>query len=316
MKTKILISVLAIVAIAGCTVPGVPGLTTGPTVGAPKGLEITSFIAEPTPVYSRSTVRVVMETENQGGATSYNGTSFAYLTGSNINLTTKNGNYWYGRDPEDEVQCKYFNTTMKPADEVRGTPGDIKTFKWDLIAPNVTEGQTRSDSFIGRIYTDYETSVNGNIWVYSETEADASKANNKPLNKATFTSTSGPVAVEVSANPDPVIVYGSDKAFSLIIKISNNAQGTIYQPNVLSDCDISLTSEQLNQVNVTIDAPDFSGQGSCEGAQELISGRPTSLFCELTVNGNVATFQSYPISVRVKYGYYTQQTASVLVQGR
>ncbi|MEM7816836.1 MAG: hypothetical protein QXZ20_02895 [Candidatus Aenigmatarchaeota archaeon] len=212
MKTKILIALLGIVAIAGCTIPGVPGITPGvPVTGGGKGLEITSFTAEPNAVYSGSTVRVIMETENQGGATAYNSSSFAYLTGSNMDLDGTNDMYWRGKDNEDKNDCKYFMKDMKPADIVKGTQGDTKTFKWNLIAPNITAGQTRTDTFIGRVYTDYETGVNGNIWVYTETEADAAKASGRTLNKASFSSTSGPVAVEVSVSPDPVIIYGTDK---------------------------------------------------------------------------------------------------------
>ncbi|MEM5778297.1 MAG: hypothetical protein QXD43_00475 [Candidatus Aenigmatarchaeota archaeon] len=318
MKTKILIALLGIVAIAGCTIPGVPGITPGaPITGGGKGLEITSFTAEPNAVYSGSTVRVIMETENQGGATAYNSSSFAYLTGSNMDLDGTNDMYWRGKDSEDKNDCKYFMKDMKPADVVKGIQGDTKTFKWNLIAPNVTAGQTRTDTFIGRVYTDYETGVNGNIWVYTETEADAAKASGRTLNKASFTSTSGPVAVEVSVSPDPVIIYGTDNSLSITIKISNVASGTIYKPNRPTSCsNMALTTDDLNKVSVSIDAPDFSGLSGCTGEQELISGRPTTLVCDATITSNVTTFKSFPISVKVKYGYFTEKTASVTVQGR
>jgi hypothetical protein len=352
MKAKILISLLAIAAIAGCTIPGIPGITP-PTLGGGKGLEITSFTAEPDTVYSGSSVRVIIETENQGGATANNASSFAYLTGSNMNLGSDNDMYWRGKefvdcrkawgsstgDPDwnpscdmnddgsidlDDLtawvklwsDCQHFKNNMKPADVVKGTPGDKAIFRWNLIAPNVTVGQIREDSFIGRVYTDYETAVNGNIWVYKDTEADAAKAAGRTLNKATFSSTSGPVALEVSISPDPVVIYGTDKMFSLTIKISNLATGTIYKPNRPTSCsDMALTTDDLNKVNVDITAPDFSGIAACKGEQELILGKPATIVCDLTTP-DVATFKSFPINVKVKYGYYTERTASVTVQGK
>jgi len=316
MKTKILITILAIAAIAGCTIPGIPGITPGPIAGGGKGLEITSFTAEPSTVYSNSTVRVIMETENQGGATSFNDSSFAYLTGSNMNLDSNDNIYWRGKEVADQSDCQYFMKDMKPADIVKGIQGDTKIFKWNLIAPSVATGQTRSDTFIGRVYTDYETGVNGNIWVYTETESDAAKASGRTLNKASFTSTSGPVAVEVSVSPDPIIIYGSDKSLSLTIKISNLATGTIYKNGTLSNCDVSLTTDDLNRVFVDVVAPDFNIQSGCRGDQELVSGRPTTLVCDATVTSDVTTFKSFPINVKVKYGYYTEKTAAVTVQGK
>ena len=321
MKTKILISLLALVAVAGCTVPGIPGITTITTIAGVKGLEITSFTAEPNTVYTGNTVRVLMETQNQGGSTAYNASSFAYLTGSNMNLSGSSGGmYWTGKDLADKTECQYFLKDMKPADVVRGTEGDTKLFKWNLVAPNVTAGQTRNDIFIGRVYTDYETGVNGNVWIYTEAEADAAKASGRALNKGTFSSTSGPIGVEVSVSPDPVIIYGTDKSLTLNIKISNLAAGTIYKSGVVKNCNVTLTTDDLNRVKVTVTAPDLNLTGTdCATAdkeQELVAGRPTTVFCDVTIKGDVTTFKSVPINVKVKYGYFTERTASVTVQGK
>lgn len=323
MKTKILISIslLAVAMVAGCSIPGIPGVPgiTPTTIGGGKGLEITSFTAEPNTLYSNNTVRIIMEVENQGGATSYNASSFAYLTGSNINLTSTDSIYWRGKDTESTSECQNFSKDMKPADLVKGMPGDTKTIKWNLYAPNVSRGQTRTDTFIGRVYTDYETGANGNIWTYKDAEADAAKASGRSLNKASFTTTSGPVAVEVSVSPDPVIIYGGDKAFTLTIKITNTAEGTIYKPNRPTNCSSKgLITDELNRVNITIRAPDITWQTSCGGDQELITsgaGRSTTIVCDGTVP-DVTTFQSFPIEIHVKYGYYTEKRATVTVQGK
>jgi hypothetical protein len=325
MKTKILICLLAVTAIAGCSIPGIPGISGGPgtIIGGGRGLEITSFTAEPSTLYNGSTIRVTMDVENLGGTTTLNSTSFAFLTGSNINVAGGDNRYWHRLSGDTtSTECIRFDRNMKPTDIVKGTPGDKKTIKWSLRAPDISKGQTRTDSFIGRVYTDYETSVNGNIWVYNETEYDASKASGRSLNKATFTSTSGPVSAEVSTSPDPVILYGSDRTFSLTIKISNLQTGTVYKSGKTDNCPpSSIDVNDLNKVNVTLNVPDFSISADCKTTtsntteQELVSGRPTTVICELTAPA-VTTFKSFPVTITVDYGYYTEATATAIVQGK
>jgi hypothetical protein len=329
MNTKILITLLAIASIAGCTIPGIPGITPGttPIGGGGKGLEITSFTAEPSTIYNGSTVKVIMEVENQGGSTAPATKSFAYLTGTNIKITGSSPGddaYWHrlsGDNTSDE--CGDVIDPMKPADIVKGTPGDKEIFKWSLRAPNVDKGQTSPNSFMGRVYTEYMTGVNGNIWVYTEAESDAAKASNRALNKATFVSTSGPVAVQASAAPDPVVISGSDKSFTLKITIINSQTGTIYKTGKIPSCPptSSLSTEDLNKVDVTITAPDFNIiDTTCQGKQEqeLVGGNPTDMLCELKVKdtSTPTTFGSFPINIKAEYGYYTERTASVTVQGR
>lgn len=324
MKLKILIALLAVTAVAGCTIPGVPGIGTGGTTSGSNGhgLEIISFGAEPTPVYNGSTVRVTMDVQNLGGTTAFDKTSWAYLTGSNIDITGGDNTYWHRISGDTTTtQCMSFGRDMRPADVVKGTSGDEKTIKWSLRAPDITSGQTRTDSFIGRVYSEYETSVNGNIWVYNETEYDAAKASGRALSKSSFTSTPGPVAVDVSVSPDPVVLYSGDLSFSMTITISNLQTGTIYKTGLSTNCPPSIGSDDLNKVSVTVTAKDFSIAGDCQLSgsttteQELVSGKTTTMICDMT-SPSVTTLKSYPVTVTVNYGYYTEETVNVLVQGK
>lgn len=326
MKEKILISLLAIALVSGCSgisIPGVPGLTPG-TTGGGKGLEITSFSAEPATVYSGNTVRVSLDVQNLGGTSVLKNDpqAFVYLTGSNMNLGSTNSIYWRGGTATtDKQSCRSFTRNMTAADVVKGTEGRLETIKWNLIAPDVEPGQTRTDTIIGRVYTDYETALNGNIWVYQESEADAAKASGRSLNRATFTSTSGPVAVEATVNPDPVIIYSDgEKTTTLTVRISNTASGTIYASGVETcgtNGPTTIDVNDLNKVDINVEAPDFDGVTNCNSEQpELIAGKPTTVVCDLTVNKDVPTFKSFPISITVDYGYYTERTTSVVVQGK
>lgn len=312
MNPKIYASaiILATLLVSGCVIPGLEwpfGPTPTPGVTG-LGLEMTSFTAEPSTAFSRSTIRVIMETENKGGTTVENSEALVYLTGSNI-------------DEWDGEKYDHFGKDMKAEDVVRGIPADIKRFSWSLTAPNLTAGQTRSDIFIGRIYHEYETSARGSIWVYSETEAEAARAAGRQMYSPSFTYTKGPVGVQISVSPDPVVLYTSGDSFTVNIKISNLAAGTIYSPGSViytsGSEDIGLTAEQINRVDVDITADsELSGYTDCEGTdQELIAGRDLTLVCDLTppIPG---TFKSYSFDVTVSYGYFTEKTASVTVQGR
>ncbi len=311
------------VLVAGCAIPGfeIPGIGLMPGIGG-IGLEIISFSADPTPVYSRGTVRVVAEVENRGGTAVENNSALVYLTGSNIDLDDLTGRYWYGRDPDDRSEIMRFSKTMDPENVVRGTPADVERFSWSLVAPNITPGQMRSDSFIFRVYTDYSSGVNGNIWVYTEAEAEATKAAGRALKTSSFTPVSGPVAVGINLRPNPIILYEGESEFTFNIDITNTASGTIYKNDSITystatAASLALDAEtQLNWLTVDVDSDlDIT---ECTGDQEIFGGRSMTLVCEATVPASapVSTFRSYLLNVIVSYGYYTEREAGVTVQGR
>ncbi len=306
MKTKILISILATVLVAGCTIPGLPELPTVP-IGGGGGLEIISFTAEPSSVFSGATIRLIMETANQGGTTVDDAEALVYLFKSDD---------WGGEEYD------HFEKDMKAEDVVRGIPADTKRFSWSLTAPSLPAGQTRSDILIGRIYHEYETSARGSVWVYDETEAEAARAAGRQTYSSTFTYTRGPVGVQVTVSPEPVVLYGDEDTFTVYIKVSNLAAGTIYSPGSVTygegSEDIGLTAEEINRVDVDVDADSaLGGYADCEGEdQELVAGRDLTLVCDVTVSPTPDTFKSYKFDVTVSYGYYTERTASVTIQGR
>jgi len=313
---------LAITLVSGCVIPGLEwpfGGEGGPTPGvAGLGLEMTSFTAEPSTVFSRSTVRVIMETQNMGGTSVPDSESLVYLTGSNLDLTDTSGLSW---NNPNETQFKHFGKEMRAEDVVRGIPADEKRFTWTLTAPNLTAGQTRTDSFMGRVYHDYKTSANGNVWIYTEAESEAARTAGRAINKASFTYTKGPVGVTVRVTPDPVILYEGTNEFTLYITVKNLATGTIYKKDAVTYTepeDISLISDELNRVDVSLSThTDLTVGTGCTGEQELVAGRETTLVCDVDVaSGSVDTFKSFVMSITVEYGYFTEKTATVTVQGR
>ncbi|MBN2203384.1 MAG: hypothetical protein JW700_04350 [Candidatus Aenigmarchaeota archaeon] len=312
MKTKLLLTVLSIVLVAGCVDLDMNSISGGSVTGSGRGLEMTSFTAEPSSVFSGSSVRLMMEVENLGGTNVDAGDSVVYITGSNF-------------DDWNDGSSAVFESLkdMRAQDVVRGVPASTDRVTATLTAPDLEPGQTRNDVFIGRVYHDYKTSANGNIWVYSEAESEASREAGRSLDAPSFTYTKGPVGIAVSVSPTPIILYDEgENSFTAFITISNLASGTIYAPGSLNydSNSVQLTMDQMNRVDVDV-VPDSGlnilSSEDCEGQDlELVAGRDLVLVCDIEVNDDVPTFESFSFDVTVSYGYYTEERASVTIQGR
>lgn len=325
MRKETIISLLAVVLIAGCVQGQIPFISTTTTMVAGAGLTITEFTADPSELYGGSTSRIQMEVQNLGGDSVPQAEALVMLVGSALlldELTDGSDTYWTNPDEDDFVS---FSKDMDPADPVREKEADVERLKWSLEAPSVDTGQIRNDIFIGRVYYDYSTKVSGTIWVYNQAEADAAKAAGRALNPPTFSSTSGPVAVNLRLSPDPVVLTEEDKTLTLTIKLSSVGGGTLYEAGVI-DYDalnpgpgtVQILEDELNLVALDIASPGMTLEDvTCETElQELVSGKDTTIFCDLTVNSLPTTFQGYPVTVTADYGYFTERTASVTVSGR
>jgi hypothetical protein len=322
MNKTILIATLAIVFVAGCTQANLTTIfqQTTNTVIAGAGMVMTDFSADQTDVFGGQTDRIMMTVSNMGGHSVPDSDSLVYLTGSAVSLSGDNTIYWTG---PTETLIKKFVKEMKPADPIRDTPADEKTISWSLKAPNVSRGQKTTYLFIGRVYYDYQTKVNGNIWVYSETEADTSKTAGKTLNKATWSATSGPVAINAKVSQDPVILYSGENTITLVIKVSSVGGGVLYKQgsidySITDPNSLALTSDEINRVLISGNVAGTPLPSDCTNSGqpvELIGGKDATLTCDVTITPP-ATFQGYPITITADYGYFNERTASVTVSGR
>ena len=322
MKTKILISLIAIVALAGCTIPGIqgiPGIGTGPLTTGGGGLEITSFTVEPDTLFSGSNVRIILEVANNGGITVPINKAMAQIIGNlEFSATPSSTLVWH--DTKEFQLLK----EMKSEDVVRGLSAGTDRIMWTLTSPTLSSGQTRTDSFTGRVYSEYQTVAQGTIWAYTDSEAEATRTAGRTLQKSTFTTSKGPVGISVTVQPDPIIIYNNDKTFSLNIKLTNLATGTIYKPDNItyseSPANKQIFSDALNKVKIDINKTsdlDLTNADECTtDYQELVAGRPTTIICNFNIVGSVTNFKSFPINIAVSYGYFTERKVDVTVQGK
>lgn len=319
MNKAILLATLATIFVAGCTQVQIPNIfQTTTTVLGGTGMVMTDFSADQSAVFGAQSDRIIMTVSNKGGHSVPDADSLVYLTGSALSPSGDNTIYW--TITGSDTLIKKFAKEMKPADPIRDTPANEKTISWSLTAPNISRGEQTSYLFIGRVYYDYQTKVTGNIWVYSESEADASKTAGRTLNKATWSATSGPVAINARVTQDPVILYGTDNKFTLVIKVSNVGGGVLYLKGAISygttnPDNLNLTTSQINRVTVGGNVGGNTLPAECIGTQELIGGHDLTLTCDVTITPP-ATFQGFPITITADYGYFTERTSSVTVSGR
>jgi hypothetical protein len=278
---------------------------------------ISDFTPDQAEVFGGQTDRIMMTVSNKGGHSVPDTDSLVYLTGSAVSLSGDSSLYWTG---STETLIKKFGKEMKPADSIRDTPADEKTLSWSLQAPNVSRGEQQTYLFIGRAYYDYQTKVSGNAWVYSETEADAARAAGRTLNAATWSATSGPVAVTAKLTQDPVVLYGSENKITLVIKVSNAGSGVLYKKDSIdysttNPDDLALTQDEINRVTIGGNVAGASLPAECTGDQELVGGKDLTLTCDVTIT-TPATFVGVPIVITADYGYFSERTASVTVSGR
>jgi hypothetical protein len=321
MKKTILLATLAVLLVAGCTNVQIPSILQTNTVIGGTGMVITDFSADQSEVFGSQTDRIMLTVSNKGGHSVPESDSLVYLTGSALNLSGDSNIYWTGASTESLI--KPIGKEMKPADLVRDTPADEKTITWSVVAPNVSRGEQTPYLFIGRVYSDYQTKITGNVWVYSETEADTAKTAGRELNKATWSATSGPVAINARLTQDPVVLFGTEKTMTLVIKVSNSGSGVIYQNGLLNYATtdpnaLALTSAQINRVTISGNVAGNILPAECTNSGqpvEMVGGKDLTLTCDVTITPP-ATFQGYPISITADYGYYSERSASVTVSGR
>lgn len=317
MNKSILFATIAVLLVAGCTQTGIQfpfQQITTTTVGG-NGLVITDISPDSSTLNSGSSDRISLTIDNMGGAVAADANSLIYLTGSDISLGDTTGAYWHSSI--DTSQFKHFGKGMNPANANTGTPADEKIITWSLITPNVTKSQPdRNDIFVGRVYYDYQTTVAGTIWAYTQAESDSARAASRTLNKATFSSTSGPVALIAKVSPDPVV--GTD-TFTLTVKVNNVGGGILYKAGSVDYTsgseNIALTPDEVNVATIDVSGPDITVGDGCNGDLTLPKGSNT-VSCDLTIANPPSTFQGYPISITATYGYFTERTTNVIVTGK
>jgi len=300
------IPLIAVMLIAGCV--GSAGQTTEPQPAEGKGLVITDFSAVPSDLRSAMRTAITLTVENQGDQIAYKTRGLGLLLIPNEwNPDINNANWkiqGYGKD-------------LSPADSVTGRPADTQMFKWNAVAPSLPRGQSFTYTITGRVYYDYTTTSRGIIPVYPYGEASPQTA--------TFTSSNGPLQIEVQLAPNPPIVENDSDTFSMNIIITNVGGGNVYKSGLVgldslansSTFHYDISESDRNVVNLSWARPIglHMFDESCLNGVELVGDKAVAL-CDVVVEKKPYAVQPYQISIYATYGYYTEKPISVTVSGK
>ena len=317
-----ILPLVAIVAISGCVQQE--------TTAAGNGMVITEFTSSLDSVSGgNKTVTIYMEGENRGGNTINMATGC--LIGSNTAEGTDNykdglwelvaDNGWSGRS-----LCQGLDTDddLRPADPVNDIPGGTIKPRWYLKSPCLTETLTRTDTFTGRIFYEYDTTTTTSVWVYTETELTAAQQRGETIpSSLVVESTKGPVAIALDAVQP---VRAEDGSVTLKMTISNVGNGVVFDKDALSswgDSDTvpSIAETDLNSFTATFDiAGDIASDVDCAVELddiELRKGASVTKSCDINIDKDKITAkQSFPITIEATYGYYIDSELSIVASGK
>jgi len=307
MKRYLVLGLIAVLFVSGCVSQG-DTITTGGGDGT--GLEIVDFSADRDEVYSEQTVHAVMEIENQGQADVDQKDGMALL------ITTADWDVVSASGTSEELHKKVkLDKDFDQANPVTGKPGDLATIRWTLKAPDVEKGKDRSDKIFGRLYYDYNTVSEGQIWIYPDTERD----DDTITSSDTFVSSTGPLDIDVSVIPDPAIAEYSGEIITLQILITNIGDGTPYSPDIVSyekDYDINETDRNNVHISYSTDSVDLKPiDNACPEEVELVDDSAV-VMCDLNTTKKFSAKQSYPVTITTQYGYVVEEEINIDIIGK
>jgi len=312
-----ILPLVAIVAISGC----VQEQATTPTGN---GMVITDFSSSLDTVSGgNKTVTIYLEAENMGGDTITKATGC--LIGSNMGDDYQNGLWQFSKDVEGRPVCQGLETdeTLRPADLANSIPGGTLKSRWYLKSPCLAETLSRTDSFTGRVFYEYDTIASTSIWVYTETELAAANQRGESIpSSLVVESTKGPVAISIDAVQP---VRAEDGTVTLKITISNVGNGVVFDKEASIGGDgtsvPSLSESDLNTFTAAFTVSgDIAEDVDCEielTEIELRKGASVTKTCDIEIDEDkISAKNSFPITIEATYGYYIDSELSVQSSGK
>ncbi len=297
-KIIAILAIFMIIAVSGCVEEQ--------QVSGPRGygLEIVNFTSNLYEVYSDKTVIITMQVENHGETKIDKDYGLALLIIPSDWDVTQEKNQAYKKDITFE-------------DELTGTAAGTEFFRWTVKSPPLAQGLTRTDTITGRIYYDYETSATGNIWIYPESEAFSDQEKNVQLNTLSYEKSRGPIDIDISVMPDPVLVYYDQELFTLTITLTNIGDGVVYAPDEITSTIYDLDDDKRNVIDLDIRLGDNLDIEDNSCYQDVtFFGDTATVICDIEVEDAPSTKQQFPITVTANYGYYKDEDIEVTTIGR
>jgi hypothetical protein len=293
----LILPILAVVAISGCT-------GTGSTVAScGSGVEILNWEPSFSSVESGDQLQLRVQVQNKGCELAED--VVARIGGINMD------DWGQGSFFSDE----YDFGDLLPPNSQQGTEGDKGQYEFELEAPNLPEGLTQQYSPQVRVYYHYKTTAIKPITIVNENELRRLQDKGDSLTSGdTIVTSGGPISINVITGKFIKATesgWGSN-IFPINIYIQNTGAGVVSTRDSPEDDYMATISIDMPSGLSLMDCGSFS-----EPADEikLFKGKDTLITCEVSIDNAPFSSQQENLILTAEYDYYIDRTTTISVKG-
>jgi len=281
-----------------------------------KGVEIESFSADFSSVYSGENVRFSMLVRNTG--TSDAAHVFTEVLGIDQSWGPNPGQEKLPNEQECRYSGSHFSLLAPEPDN--GVPGQAHQCTWNYEAPSLSAGQSITYDVTARVFYRYSSITTTILTFGSYDEIRELQNSGQPLPSETTVSSQGPIRITIDTTGPIRFSEDEDEVgLTLYVTVENIGGGTVCSAENPNDCKPYPGDGVEKQNKVKIEFPAASNMVFSEECGREItvwSGSSNSYSCEAKATGlqNQAMTQR-TIAASSAYSYYTDKEISVTVSG-
>jgi len=293
----LILPVLAIVLVSGCTGGG--------TGGTGNGIFIEEFTPTLSELYSNQEVGLILKVENQGEAKAED------IRATIFGISTDDWDAYEEKNLED----------LLGYDSVMGVPGGTRQVQWtNLRAPELPAGLSHTYTPKVRVAYDYATSAQKPITIVDKDEMVRLIQEGEHIPSGVTTYTSGPLSVDIRTGDYAISDFDADYKFNLYIRVTDLWWGS--NGRVESEDSSFGDSDDLYPFEMMITLPDELDFGSysegCSTSWEDVSLTPDGTLevtCELEVDDAPEIMTEGLIQVDLQYRFSVDTSTTIKVTG-
>ncbi len=291
----LILPLLAVVAISGCTGTG----STGPTLG--NGVAILNWEPTYSSVESGDRLQLRLKIQNQGEAVAQD--VIAVLSG--INLED-----WGTISSAEEINI---DDLLAP-DKAQGTQGGTDQETFDLEAPLLPKGTTQQYNPSVRVHYTYKTNAAKQIALVNENELKRLQDKGETVSSTDTITSAGPLKVTLTTGKfikarESGSFYSN--TFPITIDIQNIGGGVVSYKDIPEDdykvyIDMEFPSSRLT----LLDCKEID-----DGFFTLWKGKDASITCKMQITNPPLTTEEENIRIHLDYDYYVDSRTTISVTG-
>ena len=302
----LVVLLLAVVAISGCTGGPVSG------AGGGAGVVIEAFEPDFPQIFVGEKAELRLKVKNAGGVDSKAGiASILGVDDSTVKIYGSQGTIFDSTISSSSQYCVLNN--LLAADPTKGTSGEIQTCRFTFeprTDAKIPVGITIQYTPIVRLTYGYSTSSIKSISFLASNEMRALQDSGRPLPAETVTSTSGPISILINTK-GPIRTFENSVTFPIEIAVSNVGGGVV--------CDGGCEkADTWNRVKLEYNFKNkMDGGNACPEYVQLFRGQSNTVTCKITEPdiGTVGAIQKL-YQVTATYNYFVEKSTSITVTGR